>query len=301
MNQPVNNNIPKTPPVITSAVTNNLGNLITLTFDETIILSNPVPSDFAFNTTYSINITGFTKTSNNIVDMATTSILTNETIGMNYSRSVTSNGITDTSGTHLADFVNIVVANNIPQTPPVIINASTNLLGSVITLTFNESVTLNNPSPSDFTFNKTGFTVSGFNSTSSNVIDLIISGIIPSGQNFTLSYSNTGDIRTTINDQNGTALAFVNGLLVHNLILPYLEFTSFNTSTFGDSIILTFANNITLTGVSESDFRITTNGTTTIPSSITTIANTLVLNLNNNILFNQTTLLSYCTGIRCDK
>ncbi|WOV93272.1 MAG: DUF2341 domain-containing protein [Candidatus Nitrosoabyssus spongiisocia] len=296
VNQHVNNNVPKTLPVITSAATNNLGNIITLTFDETIILSNPVPSDFAFNTTYSINITGFTKTSNNIVDMATTSILTNETIGMNYSKSVTSNGITDTNGTHLADFVNIVVANNIPQTPPVITSASTNLLGSVITLTFNESVTLNNPSPSDFTFNKTGFTVSGFNSTSSNVIDLSINGIIPSGQNFTLSYNNTGGTSTTINDQNGTALAFVNGSLVHNLILPYLEFTSVNTSTSGDSIILTFDNNITLTGVSESNFTITTNGTTTIPSSITTIANTLVLNLNNNILFNQTTLLSYVQG-----
>ncbi|WOV93325.1 MAG: DUF2341 domain-containing protein [Candidatus Nitrosoabyssus spongiisocia] len=273
-----------------------MGNLITLTFDETIILSNPVPSDFAFNTTYSINITGVTKTSNNIVDMTTTSILTNETIGMNYSRSVTSNGITDTNGTYLEDFVNIVVANNIIQTPPVITSASTDLIGSVITLTFNESVTLNNPSPSDFTFNKTSFTASGFTSTSSNVIDLSINGIIPSGQNFTLSYNNTGDIRTTINDQNGTALAFVNGLLVHNLILPYLEFTSFNTSTFGDSIILTFANNITLTGVSESNFTITTNGTTTIPSSITAIANTLVLNLIDNILFNQTVALTYVQG-----
>ena len=86
--------------------------------------------------------------------------MANET-GINLGYRDSSNNITDLNGTALDNVANQNVSNNIPKTPPIIINASANNAGNIITITFDKNITLAGPVPnSDFTFTNTNANVS---------------------------------------------------------------------------------------------------------------------------------------------
>ena len=62
-----------------------------------------------------------------------------------------SNNITDLNGTALGNVTNQSISNNIPKTPPIIIDTSTNNAGNIITITFDKNITLAGTVPnSDF-------------------------------------------------------------------------------------------------------------------------------------------------------
>ena len=206
-NNPVSNSVPKTPPIIINASTNNAGNIITITFNENITLAGPVPnSDFTFTNT-NANVSSISRIpSTQIQLLLDTPVLANETdISLKYVSS--SNNITDLNGTALGNVTNQSISNDIPKTPPIIIDTSTNnLAGNIITITFDKNITLAGTVPnSDFAFSNTKATVSSINQTSpSKQIQLNLNPLILANETgINLGYRNSSN---NITDLNGTAL-----------------------------------------------------------------------------------------------
>ena len=293
-NLSVSNNIPKTPPIIINASTNNAGNIITITFNEDITLAGPVPnSDFTFTNT-SANISSISRIpSTQIQLLLDTPVLANET-GIILSYTNTSNFITDLNGTALGNVTNQSISNDIPKTPPIIINASTNNAGNIITITFNENITLVGPVPnSAFTFTNTNANVSSISRIPSTQIQLLLdTPVLANETGIILSYTNTSNF---ITDLNGTALGNVTNQSISNDI-PKTPPIIINASTnnAGNIITITFDKNITLAGTTSNSAFTFTNTNANI-SSISRIPPTQIqLQLDTPVLANEVgIILSY--------
>ena len=295
-NQSISNNIPKTPPIIIDTSANNAGNIITITFDKNITLAGTVPnSDFTFsNTKAAVSSINQTSPSKQIQLTLNPPILANET-GINLGYRNSSNNITDLNGTALGDIElmsdgrNLSVSNNIPKTPPIIINASTNKAGNIITITFNENITLAGPVPnSAFTFTNTNANVSSISRIPSTQIQLLLdTPVLANETDISLEYVSSSN---NITDLNGTALGNVTNQSISNDIPktpPIIIDTSTNKA--GNIITITFDKNITLAGtVPNSDFEFSNTKAAVSSINQTSPSKQIQLTLNPPILANET-------------
>ncbi|WOV92881.1 MAG: SwmB domain-containing protein [Candidatus Nitrosoabyssus spongiisocia] len=290
INQNVNNMVPKTSPTITDIVTNQAGNTLTLTLDESVILINSTSSDFT------INISGVTVNDTSVLSDDSMILLTLDgfiLIGQNANLSYTptTTTITDGNGTALESFNNYI--RNEARNASMFVSATTTLDGGSITILFSENITLDsNVVGSQFTFRGTTTTSTSQISSTNDTITLVLGTRILANETVTISYSGTPG---TINNSVGVLLAdFENNSVINNVTKTPPLITSATTNGAGNTITLTFNENIVIAGtVPNSDFTFT-NTNANVSSTSRTSPTQIQLLLDTPVLANETGVtLSY--------
>ena len=199
----VTNNSTEGPPRLVSAVVASNGSQVTLTWSET--LGN---SSYGTGSLFTILVNGspvsyggmgYSSPGSSFTLNISPTITSNQTVTVSYaapaSNNATSNiAVQDSVGNDALAFTNTAVTNNstVPgdTTAPTLLSASLNTAGTVLSLSYNETLNATTASASDFTVSVNGvpYSVSSV-AISTSVVQLSLGSAVEAGSTVTVSYT----------------------------------------------------------------------------------------------------------------
>jgi uncharacterized repeat protein (TIGR02059 family) len=199
----VTNNSTEGPPRLVSAVVASNGSQVTLTWSET--LGN---NSYATGSLFTILVNGspvsyggmgYSSPGSSFTVNISPTITSNQTVTVSYaaptSNNATSNiAVQDSAGNDALAFTNTAVTNSSAiagdTTAPTLTSASLNTSGTVLSLSYNETLSATTASASDFTVSVNGvsYSVSSV-AVSTSVVQLTLGSAVEAGQTVTVSYT----------------------------------------------------------------------------------------------------------------
>jgi uncharacterized repeat protein (TIGR02059 family) len=198
----VTNNSTEGPPRLVSAVVASNGSQVTLTWSET--LGN---NSYATGSLFTILVNGspvsyggmgYSSPGSSFTVNISPTITSNQTVTVSYaaptSNNATSNiAVQDSAGNDALAFTNTAVTNSSAiagdTTAPTLTSASLNTSGTVLSLSYNETLSATTASASDFTVSVNGvsYSVSSV-AVSTSVVQLTLGSAVEAGRTVTVSY-----------------------------------------------------------------------------------------------------------------
>lgn len=178
-------------PQLISATTLNANNIL-LTMDNALLGTQGDPNAFSISGAASNpRVTNVSVSGSSVILTLDACIAYGETTQVSYAKSGTNNL---TNGAQVANFSNQSITNNVPliAAAPVVVNAVTNIQGTVITLVFDKSMAVLPSAPAGFSVavNGTDNVISAVSQNTDNTkIELCLTTAINNGQTATVSYT----------------------------------------------------------------------------------------------------------------
>ena len=209
------------PPLVSGAVTNSAGNVITIAFSKA--MNDPAGKQAEFS--YAVNSGSALTFSAAALESDTTKIdLTTSTTGtIAHGNTVTvsysGSDVTGTDTGALTSFSNQSVTNNVPATAPIVSGAATSAAGDIIVITFSKTMSDPSGKQAEFTYAINGgssqvFSAAALHSGDATKLDLTTAGtVIAFNDSITVSYTGTDITSADI----GVLASFNNQAVVNNM------------------------------------------------------------------------------------
>ncbi|NBU37618.1 MAG: hypothetical protein EBS32_05205, partial [Actinobacteria bacterium] len=300
-------------PVFQSATLNSAGTGLTLTYNETLSSTTAATTDFTVlvdgvaATVSSRSVSGST-----VVLTLSSAVSGSSTVTVAYSaptpNSAASNAaVQDSAGNDAASLAATAVTNSSTVGPPTLRSAVLSSSGSVLTMTFSETLLgLNNSTiQSLFTVYSDGspVTVSGSSCCGSgSTYTINLSSVVTSNRTVTVSYaapaSDASTTNNAVQDASGadllsiTNFAVTNGsTVVGDTTAP--TFSSAAVNSLGTSLTLTYNETLGSTTAGASSFTVLVDGNPVTVSSTSVSGTGVVLTLSSAVSAGQTVTVAY--------
>ena len=310
----VTNNSTQGPPLLISAEVLPAGNQMKMTWSKTL------GSTYPLNTAFTILVNGspVTVTGTNTVTPSnyftfnlSQTITTNQTVTVSYiapasDSSTTNNAVQDSLGNDALAFTNSAVTNSSTiagdTTAPTLLSASLNTAGTVLSLSYNETLNATTADKTAFTVLVNGVTYSvGSVAVSSSVVQLTLGSAVEAGKTVTVAYTapttNSWTTNTAIQDSAGndaaslTAQAVTNNSTAGPDIAPP---TLSSVSAIGTLVTLSFNESLKSTPTPPLNaFTVFVGETPVTPSAITISGSSVLLTLPSSVPGGTVVQVSY--------
>ncbi|MCE2855987.1 MAG: GEVED domain-containing protein, partial [Ilumatobacteraceae bacterium] len=292
---------------------NTAGTTLTLTYNENLGSTTAATTDFTVLVDGSpVTVSGRAVSTRTVVLTLSSTVSGSSTVTVAYSAptssSATSNSaIQDAAGNDAVSLSATSVTNSSTVGPPTLRTAVLSSAGSVLTLTFSETLTgINNSTiQSLFTVYSDGSPVTTSGSSccgSGNTYTLNLASVITSNRIVTISYAaptpDTSTTNSAVQDSSGTDLLSITNFPVTNgstvagdTTAPTFQSAAVNTA--GTTLTLTYDENLGSTAAATTDFTVLVDGYPVTVSSTTVSGRGVILTLGNSVSAGQTVTVAY--------
>ena len=297
-------------PVISTAVLDNLGTKLTLTYDEPLGTTTAGTSAFTVTAGGSNFVVNSVTVNGSSVELGLASVIGQGlTVTVSYaapaSNSATSNqAIQDVIGNDAVSLSSRAVTNGstVDTTAPIYVSSAVNSAGTILTLTYGEAIHSTTAPTSAFnvTVNSVPVTVNSV-TVSGSTIQLALATTVGTGQSVTFAYSapatNSANTNQAIQDAVGndsvslTSRAITTNSSTVDLTAPAFSNASVNSA--GTILTLSYNETLNSTTAPTSAYSVTVNAIARTVSSAVVSGSTVQLTLASPVGSGQTVVVSY--------
>lgn len=288
------------PPVVTGAVTDTAGRVVTISFDKS--MADPAGKHEQFFLTAGGVTHSFTsaalKTADTIDLVLDAPVKYGQTLAVGY----LTGDAASADGGRLSSFVNRPVVNNVASPYPVVTGAETNAAGNVVTVTFNRPMSKPDYKHGLFDITADGVlvrtTFAELRESDATKIDLTLYSSVGPGQSLLLSYRINAAVGDVTSAEGYPLAAFTGQVVTNNVPIPYPVMLDAATNAGGTVVTLRFDKAMANPEGKQNQFSVKADETTIgILSAALNADNTKIdLALAGTVLYGQELTINYTAG-----